>query len=459
MKSIKLHKGILRFLLILTLLMLLPVTLHAAPLFSQQALFGIRYEFIVFALVLVGVALFSKKSMQIAVAGLLVIVSIKLFFIPEFSFLEHFFGTAISKGEWKSLLNLAGLLFGFAILARHFEESKLSDILPDYLPNDWKGGFVLLCFVMVLATFLDSIASAMIGGAIAFVVFKGRVHIGYLVAIVAASNGGGAGSVLGNMPTTMMWIDGVSPLDVTRAFIGSIFALLIFGVFASIQQDKFQRIQRDASKNVKIDWGRLSIVILILVLAVVSNWVFEFPALGVWVGIALGAIFRKTSWKEIPKSLEGTIFLVALVASASLMPVNDLPPASWQSAFSMGFVSAVFDNIPLTKLCLVQGGYDWGILAFTIGFGGSMIWFGSSAGVAITNMYPEAKSVVNYVKKGWHVSLAYVISFFIMLSIVGWQPMPNHHKPHADTVVDVNDSIKKLQLNKLKEPIQVNYQK
>jgi hypothetical protein len=420
----KIQSSFLRISLLISLFLLIPFSVNAAA-FNQTALLGVRYEFIFFALVLIGVVIFSKRAMIFAIIGLTTIILFKLFFIPEFSFSDHFFGNSTSKGEWKSLFNLAGLLFGFAILARHFEESKLSDILPDYLPNDWKGAFVLLCFVMVLATFLDSIASAMIGGAIALVVFKGRVHLGYLAAIVAASNGGGAGSVLGNMPTTMMWIEGVNPLDVTRAFVGSIAALLIFGVFASKQQDKFQRIQRDASKGVKIDWGRLSIVIIILVLAVVTNWIFEFPALGVWLGIVIGASYRKTSWNEIPKSLQGTIFLVALVTSASLMPVNELPPASWQSAFSLGFVSAVFDNIPLTKLCLVQGGYDWGILAFTIGFGGSMIWFGSSAGVAITNMYPEAKSVLNYVKKGWHVTLAYVIGFFIMLSIVGWQPV--HH--------------------------------
>ena len=44
-------------------------------------------------------------------------------------------------------------------------------------------------------------------------VFRGKVHIGYLAAIVAASNAGGAGSVVGDTTTTMMWIDGVSPLS------------------------------------------------------------------------------------------------------------------------------------------------------------------------------------------------------------------------------------------------------
>ncbi|MBP9081903.1 MAG: citrate transporter, partial [Bacteroidia bacterium] len=109
-----------------------------------------------------------------------------------------------------------------------------------------------------------------------------------------------------------------------------------------------------------------------------------------------------------------------------------LPPASWQTAFILGFVSAVFDNIPLTKLALEQGGYDWGILAYAVGFGGSMIWFGSSAGVAISNIFPQAKSVVSWVKNGWHVVVAYVLGFFVMLYVMGWNPHVPHKKSHID---------------------------
>ena len=107
----------------------------------------------------------------------------------------------------------------------------------------------------------------------------------------------------------------------------------------------------------------------------------------------------------MPETFKGTIFLLALVTAASLMPVEKLPAASWPTALGLGFVSAVFDNIPLTALALKQGGYDWGYLAYAVGFGGSMIWFGSSAGVALSNMYPEAKSVGRWVSQGWPVAV------------------------------------------------------
>src|SRR4029453_13693586 len=100
--------------------------------------------------------------------------------------------------------------------------------------------------------------------------------------------------------------------------------------------------------------------------------------------------------------------------------------ASWQVALGLGFVSAVFDNIPLTALALKEGGYDWGFLAYPVGFGGSMIWFGSSAGVALASQFPAARSAVAWVRGGWHVAVAYVVGFAFMLVVLGWHPEPKH---------------------------------
>ncbi len=416
----------------LVLLPLLPLLLLTFPVaaseLSAQLLVpgGIRIEFVLFALTLLGVALLHRVTMWVALAGLTAILVAKYSLLADFSFSQHLLGGHGHEGEWRILLNLVGLLFGFGILAKHFDESQLPKILPRFLPDDWKGGFALLVMIFVISAFLDNIAAAMIGGAIAFVVFNKRVHIGYLAAIVAASNAGGSGSVVGDTTTTLMWIDGVSPWQVIHAYVAAVIALVIFGIIAARQQDKYQRITKDAATGVIIAWSRLVVVGTILILAIATNYLLDFPALGVWIAILLGALFVKTPWSELKSAFAGTIFLVALVTCASLMPVDELPPASWITTFALGFISAVFDNIPLTKLCLVQGGYDWGILAYAVGFGGSMLWFGSSAGVALSNMYPESRSAVRWVRHGWHVVLAYVVGFFVMLALLGWQPSPPH---------------------------------
>jgi Na+/H+ antiporter NhaD/arsenite permease-like protein len=436
-----------RFLLILSALIFVPSLTYAGD-GRIPTIFGIRFEFILFALTLAGVAIFHKRTMYVALTGLLFILIFKYAF-TDFSLNQHIFGNELREGEWRILLNLLGLLFGFAILAKHFEESYVPEVLPKYLPDGWKGAFVLLVFICIISSFLDNIAAAMIGGTIAMVVFKGKVHIGYLAAIIAASNAGGAGSVVGDTTTTLMWIDGVNPLDVLHGFVGSAAAICIFGIIASIQQDRYQRIIDNPPVDIKVDRGKLIIVLFILVGAIATNWLLGFPALGVWIAIFIGATFRKTPWNALSHAWQGTIFLLALVTCASLMPVEELPKASWHTAFSLGFLSAVFDNIPLTKLCLEQGGYDWGILAFTVGFGGSMIWFGSSAGVALSNMYPEAKSVVTYIKKGWHVTVAYIISFFIMLGVVGWNPHAPHKKIHQTEQLEPAAKTDEISSNKI----------
>ncbi|HQI70407.1 MAG TPA: hypothetical protein PLT47_06620 [Bacteroidales bacterium] len=430
--------------LYLAMAIILPSWAFAGGGAATPSIGGIRIEFILFALTLVGVALFHKQTFWVAITGMSVIFLYKIIFISGYPFAEHFFGENsfidqlkdphMRQGEWGILLNLLGLLLGFAILAKIFEESGVPDILPKYLPNDWKGPFLLLVFVFVLSSFLDNIAAAMIGGTIALVVFKNKVHIGYIAGIVAASNAGGAGSVLGDTTTTMMWIDGVSALNVLHAFVAAAVALLIIAWFASHQQDKFQAIVADPKPGVKIDWVRLLIVLMILAGAIFSNVYYDMPALGVWVAIGIGAFLRKIPWKEVGASVKGTIFLMCLVTAASLMPVETLPDASWMTAFILGFVSAVFDNIPLTKLCLDQGHYDWGMLAYTVGFGGSMVWFGSSAGVAITNKFIHARNVGLWIRKGWHVMLAYIAGFFVLYLVMGWEPADN--KKHTEPAIN-----------------------
>ena len=383
---------------------------------QDPLLLGIRIEFFLFALTLLGVALFHDRTLDVALTGLTSIVLLKYLTATDFSFARHLWEEA------PTLVNLLGLLLGFAVLARHFEQSEIPEILPRFLPDDWKGGFTLLAMIFVLSAFLDNIAAAMIGGTVAIHVFHRCIHIGYLAAIVGASNAGGSGSVLGDTTTTMMWIEGVPAVGVLHAYIAAVPAFLFFAVIASRHQHAHHPIQPDPVGEHKVVWIRLAAVVLILVGAITTNVLLDFPAAGVWAAIAIAALFTRTDWKVVPASLKGTLFLLTLVTCASLMPVETLPVASWQTAFGLGWVSAIFDNIPLTKLALEQDGYDWGMLAYAVGFGGSMIWFGSSAGVALSNIFPEARSVANWVRRGWHVGVGYAIGFGVLLLVYGWNP-------------------------------------
>ena len=111
---------------------------------------GIPVDFILFACTLLGVALFHNHTLYVGLGGLATITLYKLVFtgfkagdgLPGlFAHFQH---------EWVILANLLCLLMGFALLSRHFEKSHVPVILPKYLPDDWKGGFVMLVMVFVL---------------------------------------------------------------------------------------------------------------------------------------------------------------------------------------------------------------------------------------------------------------------------------------------------------------------
>ena len=398
----------------------------------MTAPFAIPLEFVLFGLMLLGVALFHKRALAISVAGLLAILAYEAL-VTAFPtgrgvdalllHLEH---------EWVLITNLLLLLVGFEVLSNQFEKSNISDHLPDLLPDGWTGGLALLGVIFVMAAFLDNIAAAVLGGVMARHLYSGRVSVGFLAAIVAAANAGGAGSVIGDTTTTMMWLNGISALTVLPAYVAAVAAFLVFAPLGALAQHRFQPILAHDRPDRPLHWRQIWIVAFILVTAVAANVLANslsegeetapWLGLALWAAILLTSAISKPDWSVTRHGAKGAVFLVALVAAASLMPLKGLPEPSWQTAFGLGLLSSVFDNIPLTALALRQGGYDWALLSFAVGFGGSMVWFGSSAGVALTNAFQEGRSVTRWLKEGWFVPVSYVAGFFVMLLLTGWDP-------------------------------------
>jgi Na+/H+ antiporter NhaD/arsenite permease-like protein len=390
-------------------------------------------DFLLFATTLACVAIFHRHTLAAALTGLGAIIVKKLLWegFAEGSGLAGLF--AHFAHEWVLIANLFLLLVGFALLARHFEASRIPDWMPSTLPDNWTGAFVLLALVFVVSGFLDNIAAALIGATVAKHVFKDRVRVGYLAAIVAAANAGGAGSVIGDTTTTMLWIGGVSPLSVLHAYIAAFVALLVFGIPASLAQHRHAPIIKEPPRDLRISFRYVAAVVVVLAAVIAANVgahlldahiLDEVPLIGLAVAVALVLLspIARPDWSVVPGAARGALFLLALVSAASLMPVKSLPAPSWETTLGLGFVSAVFDNIPLTALAMKQGNYDWGVLAYAVGFGGSMIWFGSSAGVAVAGLMREARSVGRWLKEGWYIAVAYVVGFFVLLALLGWNP-------------------------------------
>ena len=93
-------------------------------------------DFILFGFVLVGIALFQRRTFEVALTGLAVITAYKVLFagFAQGAGLAGLWG--LLAHEWVTLANLFLLLMGFALLAKHFEESQVPLVLPRVLPDD-----------------------------------------------------------------------------------------------------------------------------------------------------------------------------------------------------------------------------------------------------------------------------------------------------------------------------------
>ena len=170
--------------------------------------------------------------------------------------------------------------------------------------------------VFVLSAFLDNIAAAIIGATVAGTIYRHKLHIGFLAAIVAASNAGGAGSVVGDTTTTMMWLEGVAPLEVLHAYVASVAAFFVFAIPAARAQHRHSPIEKNPDPQIHLDWARVIIVVLILVSAIAANihanslppeQAGAFPYIGATVigVILLVTPWRRPDWKAVPGSGDG----------------------------------------------------------------------------------------------------------------------------------------------------------
>ena len=140
------------------------------------------------------------------------------------------------------------------------------------------------------------------------------MHIGYVAALVAASNAGGSGSVVGDTTTTMMWIDGVSPLDVLHAYVAAGVALVVCGIPAALQQQRYSPIVAPRRIAACRSTGRGSAIValILLVAAIAANVAdqrrvsgvlaqrFPFIGVAVWVALLATAALARPDWSVLP---------------------------------------------------------------------------------------------------------------------------------------------------------------
>ncbi len=269
--------------------------------------------------------------------------------------------------------------------------------------------------------------------------------------VIIAANAGGAWSPIGDVTTTMLWINGQISASavIQQLFIPSLVCMLVPLIILSfILKGKVikpevndQNLKKDVStkhKTIVLASG-LAVLMLVPVFKTITHLP---PYIGILIG--LGVLWFITELIHSGKdeadrsnlsvsyalrkidSPSILFFLGILISIAALESTGILTNfAKWMTAtlgnentivVSLGVLSSIVDNVPL--VAAAQGMYDlnhyptdhsfWIFLAYCTGTGGSMLIIGSAAGVAAMGM--ENISFFWYLKR---------ISLLALLGYIG----------------------------------------
>ena len=96
-------------------------------------------EFVIFSLTLIGVPLFHRHALAVAIAGLILTILARVVSTPTGIDSEAHEIIAHLASEWVTFASLLPLLLGFAVLANQFEHSNLPEAIPSRLPHGLAG--------------------------------------------------------------------------------------------------------------------------------------------------------------------------------------------------------------------------------------------------------------------------------------------------------------------------------
>lgn len=253
--------------------------------------------------------------------------------------------------------------------------------------------------------------------------------------VVVAANSGGAWTPIGDVTTTMLWINGqLSSLAVMKSlFIPSIISLLIpLAWYTFRTKGKFtpHRLSDEQTKEMPgarvvfaLGIGGLIFVPIFKALTGLPPFMGVILALAVlWcVTDLLHYPYKERVHLRVPHVLtrvdtSGVLFFLgillcisALQTAGVLQVIADGMDAAIPSksliATLLGFFSAIIDNVPLVAATMGMYSLEtypidsslWHMIAYAAGTGGSMLIIGSSSGVALMGM--EKIDFIGYMKK------------------------------------------------------------
>ena len=350
------------------------------------------------------------------------------------------------------ILEIAEIFFFLLVAMTYIEtliERGVFDLMKYKLVSKGYSYKKLFWLTGILAFFIspvaDNLTTALILSTVLFTIDK--KNLAFLVPgainIVVAANAGGAWSPFGDITTLMAWTANKGEfLDFLFLFPASIVGWVVTASLLSMSipegQPPFDA--ESETKPVVADGGMgvAYLGVLTIIMAVLGHQFFHFPAMwGMMFGMAilkLYSIHLEKSGQQgfdiyvnMQKVENDTLLFFFGILSAVgalhylgfLEYIHDMYTLVGPTIanIGVGFLSAIVDNVPVMSAILKSSPEmdlaQWMLVTMTAGVGGSLISFGSAAGVGVMGRLHGIYTFGSHMKHAWTILVGYIVSVAI----------------------------------------------
>lgn len=321
--------------------------------------------------------------------------------------------------------------------------------------------WIIGAIAFFLSPLADNLTTALVMGTVAMSTFghDKKASAGTLVSIVVAANAGGAFSPFGDITTLMIWQKGMVQFgQFLVLFLPALISWLIPAAIISFTIPSSAK--RGSTEKAEARMGGYVVAGLFLATiagtVVLDHTLHLPPFLGMMMGLGglnLYSYFlhrsearllanmqdhstlppqANTDWQSkrpfsIFNILEKVEWDTLLFFYGIMLCVGGLGAIGYLDGFSkflyaglgptvanvsMGVLSAIVDNIPLTFAVLTMNPAmnlgQWLLLTLTVGIGGSLLSIGSAAGVALMGVGRQTYTFTSHIKWSWAILLGFI---------------------------------------------------
>ena len=404
----------------------------------------------------------AEEKFRINKAKPALLIGTLMFMLIGIYFAINHLDPAPLHGEMEHLiLEIAEIYFFLFVAMTYIEtliERRVFDVLKYNLTSKGYSYKKLFWITGTLAFWIspvaDNLTTALILSTVLFTIDK--KNIAFLVPgainIVVAANAGGAWSPFGDITTLMAWTAGKGEfVDFLYLFVPALAGwLLTAWLLARYVPQGEPHFDANLPK-VELKPGAKVVIwlgVFTIFFAVMGHQFFHFPAMwGMMFGLALLKMYsyfhtRKYQHDRLDvyvnmKNVENDtlMFFFGILSAVGalhflgyleyIVKLYDLigPTAG---NISVGFISAIIDNVPVMSAILKadppMGKDQWLLVTLTAGIGGSLISFGSAAGVGVMGRLKGIYTFGAHMKHAWTVLAGYILSiilWYIQFEILG----------------------------------------